>query len=67
MSLSPCVGRCRLDVRKVCVGCHRTIDEISRWGLLTTDEQRKILHQIVLRQTGERSPVASPVSQEPTP
>lgn len=58
MSLSPCIGLCRLDAQKVCIGCFRTIDEISRWGLLSSDEQRRILRQIALRQ-----PAATP-SQE---
>lgn len=50
MSLSPCVGLCRLNAEKICIGCFRTIDEISRWGLLSSDEQRRILRQIALRQ-----------------
>ncbi len=66
MSLSPCVGLCRLDAQKVCAGCHRTLDEISRWGLLTDDEQRKILHLIAWRQSVGCPPAPSPAAQEPT-
>lgn len=25
-----CIGVCELDDNKVCIGCHRTIDEIKR-------------------------------------
>lgn len=28
---SPCVSICALDMNDVCVGCHRTGDEITRW------------------------------------
>lgn len=29
---SPCVGICRVDGQDVCVGCGRTIDEITQWS-----------------------------------
>tara|TARA_R110002072_G_scaffold1130_10_gene9467 strand:+ start:38912 stop:39100 length:189 start_codon:yes stop_codon:yes gene_type:complete len=28
---SPCVSICALDMNDVCVGCHRTGDEITQW------------------------------------
>jgi len=30
---SPCVGVCQLDVRNVCIGCGRHIDEIVAAGV----------------------------------
>jgi len=30
---SPCIGVCKLDENKVCIGCFRTIDEIRKKGL----------------------------------
>ena len=29
MTVTTCVGICRLDEKKVCVGCNRTIEEIK--------------------------------------
>jgi predicted Fe-S protein YdhL (DUF1289 family) len=28
---SPCTGVCKLDGENICVGCHRSIDEIMVW------------------------------------
>jgi len=30
---SPCIGVCKLDKNKVCIGCFRTIEEIRQTGL----------------------------------
>jgi uncharacterized protein len=40
---SPCVSICALDIDDVCVGCHRTGDEISRWWKMDNTEKLKIL------------------------
>lgn len=33
---SPCISVCRLDEqRKQCMGCLRTLDEISAWGRMS--------------------------------
>ena len=41
---SPCVRVCELDAgRRVCVGCLRTVEEITRWGGMTPDERRAVL------------------------
>ncbi len=40
---SPCVSICALDSKDVCVGCHRTGDEISRWWGMDKAEKQKIL------------------------
>ncbi len=66
-SLSPCIGRCRLDEHKVCIGCLRTIDEIGRWGLLSVDEQRRILRQIEGRRQPPAASVPSSAFPEPSP
>jgi len=40
---SPCVKICVLHTEaRICVGCHRTGDEIARWPRMT-DEERRIL------------------------
>ncbi|MGP1722298.1 DUF1289 domain-containing protein [Shewanella frigidimarina] len=36
---SPCVRQCCLDQRDICLGCHRSLDEILAWH--TMDQQQK--------------------------
>jgi hypothetical protein len=31
--VTPCIGVCKLDENKVCIGCFRTIEEIRQRGL----------------------------------
>lgn len=37
---SPCIKVCILDAANVCVGCGRTIGEITQWSRMTDEEQR---------------------------
>ncbi|MDF1820280.1 MAG: DUF1289 domain-containing protein [Alcanivoracaceae bacterium] len=50
---SPCVSICALDGDDVCIGCFRTGGEVSRWGLLSADEQRDVLDRCRRRMAGE--------------
>jgi predicted Fe-S protein YdhL (DUF1289 family) len=36
---SPCVRQCCLDQQDICLGCHRSLDEILAWH--TMDQQQK--------------------------
>lgn len=36
---SPCVGLCVCDENDVCIGCKRSLDEISSWTRLSDDEK----------------------------
>ena len=49
---SPCVSICALDANDVCVGCHRTGDEISRWWGMDSQEKLKILDLAKEREQG---------------
>ena len=40
---SPCVRNCCLDKKDVCLGCGRTVDEITRWGDAEDVEKKGIL------------------------
>ena len=40
---SPCIRLCTLDDDDICVGCHRSIDEICAWGSAGEAERRDIL------------------------
>jgi predicted Fe-S protein YdhL (DUF1289 family) len=42
---SPCVKLCYLDPDNLCVGCFRTLDEITRWLQLAPAERRAVLAQ----------------------
>ena len=41
---SPCVRICVVHPEaRICTGCYRTIDEISRWSRMTDDERQEVL------------------------
>ena len=42
---SPCIKVCRL-ADGVCVGCGRTLDEITRWSRMTDDERAAVVARI---------------------
>jgi uncharacterized protein len=46
---SPCIDICRLDTQGFCIGCRRTIDEISEWPRAHDERRREILRQLQLR------------------
>jgi uncharacterized protein len=46
---SPCVDICRLDARGWCVGCRRTIEEITEWSRASEARRREILNDIARR------------------
>ncbi|MRX51235.1 DUF1289 domain-containing protein [Paracoccus sp. S-4012] len=40
---SPCVKICVMHPAEgLCIGCLRTMDEIARWGAMTTEERRAV-------------------------
>jgi predicted Fe-S protein YdhL (DUF1289 family) len=46
---SPCVDVCRLDAHGLCVGCRRTMGEISEWPRASDARRREILRELDLR------------------
>jgi predicted Fe-S protein YdhL (DUF1289 family) len=46
---SPCVDICRLDARGWCIGCRRSIGEISEWPAASEARRREILRALKLR------------------
>ena len=42
---SPCISVCRYD-NEVCVGCGRTVDDITNWYDMTDDEKQAVLNRI---------------------
>ncbi|MBA4293360.1 DUF1289 domain-containing protein [bacterium] len=47
---SPCVRVCRLDQDDVCLGCHRTIQEIISWPNLSETQKARIIEKVEARQ-----------------
>ena len=47
---SPCVMICTLDSKSgMCDGCHRTMDEIREWMILSREEKLGVLEKIEQR------------------
>jgi predicted Fe-S protein YdhL (DUF1289 family) len=46
---SPCVDICRLDAQQLCIGCRRTLGEITEWPRASEARRREILREIELR------------------
>ena len=47
---SPCIDVCRLDARgQLCIGCRRTIEEITEWSRATEARRREILREVANR------------------
>ena len=44
---TPCIKICTLDAGRLqCLGCGRTIDEIARWGTMTTAERARVMAEL---------------------
>ena len=47
---SPCVHICLMDYAQgLCIGCHRTLDEITYWTTYTPDRKREVLAAVAKR------------------
>ena len=44
---SPCVKICLVHPEaRICIGCHRTPDEITMWSRMSDDERRAVLAEL---------------------
>ena len=43
---SPCMNVCVLDAARRCRGCRRTLDEIARWGGMSSAEQWAVIARL---------------------
>lgn len=57
--LSPCILICTLDDNKVCLGCKRTLAEISSWALMSVDEQWRVIDELATREEAIGATIAS--------
>ncbi|MCL1045758.1 DUF1289 domain-containing protein [Shewanella electrodiphila] len=46
---SPCVGNCCLDQQDICLGCHRTHQEILAWHKMSVDDKNAHLTVLAMR------------------
>ena len=47
---SPCIKLCTVHpTERICVGCYRTIDEISQWSRLSPDQRRSVMAELPTR------------------
>jgi predicted Fe-S protein YdhL (DUF1289 family) len=46
---SPCIDRCQLD-DGICLGCGRTIDEITGWQRLSERQKEQVIDAIADRE-----------------
>ena len=52
--LSPCLGICEVGMDGLCVGCLRTLDEISRWASMGDTERARIMREVLPAREAER-------------
>ena len=47
MIKSPCNNICKMDLKKnFCIGCGRSIDQITNWSFYSQKERNKIMENI---------------------
>ena len=47
---TPCVDICQIDRDSgLCLGCGRTIAEISAWASMTSEERRRVMAELAAR------------------
>ncbi len=62
---SPCVNVCRMDAATGwCVGCTRTIQEITAWARLGDETKRRVIAALAERRA---SPAWARIHEEPIP
>ena len=53
---SPCVGICQMDrASRLCIGCQRTLNEITDWSVAPESKKRAIWEEIIRRRATRRS------------
>ncbi len=53
---SPCVHVCLMDyAQDLCVGCHRTLDEITYWATYPSARKKEVLAAVAIRRSAAQS------------
>ena len=49
---SPCISVCQIDdTTGLCIGCHRSMDEIREWPIMSAAEKTDVLGRIAERKS----------------
>jgi predicted Fe-S protein YdhL (DUF1289 family) len=58
---SPCTSVCKIDPADgLCIGCHRTIEEIASWGAMTDEQRRVVWAELRVRREARRAARQAP-------
>lgn len=47
---TPCIGVCQLDQDNMCIGCFRTLSEISLWSRLSSLQKAAVMLEVKNRE-----------------
>ena len=48
--ISPCINICRIEpTSRLCLGCLRSMDEITGWSKMTPEERARIMAELPAR------------------
>ena len=61
---SPCVSICTLDEAEICLGCGRTLEEISYWSTYSKEKQWEIIDDLRRRDSAGLVDSAIPAKAE---
>ena len=53
--LTPCIGVCTLADDGLCVGCHRSGDEIAAWSSLDDSERARLMNEVLPAREARRA------------
>jgi len=57
---SPCIAVCKIDYESgYCIGCNRTIEEITNWGSFNDSQKKKILTKVKSKNISKQNVFAS--------
>ncbi|WP_434931812.1 DUF1289 domain-containing protein [Shewanella sp. HL-SH4] len=45
----PCIRQCSLDEQDICLGCHRTLDEILEWHSMNNAQKLNLINKLNFR------------------
>lgn len=49
---SPCVKICVVHPKaRICIGCHRTLDEIAAWSRMTPETRKSVMAELPARKS----------------
>ena len=51
---SPCIRNCCLDSNDVCMGCFRSLTEITQWTLVNNKTRQEFLKNVVERKSKQK-------------